>query len=270
MLYLGLDHAGTRVEGWLVDSAGRLLARAAGAGVEEARGPCLEAAAGHPVVSMAAAPEGLDLELPTCPREHALLAGALAGEPGLLIRGGEQVAVLALDRSGGLRVLPGEAGELGLEPLRERVRSLAGPGGPPAGRRLQERMARHEDLLEALFDLASFPGPDPDLRGLLVAQARRLVELARRARARMMPGGRLRGSWTGGLMRAPLLDLFQQEVFRHLPEVCWAAPRLPPVAGAVLLARACGPDRRGDPLGALLRQRPALRGFVTGLCDGLG
>lgn len=267
MLYLGLDHDGSRVEGWLVDASGRMLARSLASTLEEALAPCVAAQRNRPTVVLAAVAPGVDLPLPTCPRDQALFAGALGGGAGLLVDGSELARVLALDRSGRLQTFPREPGEVGLEPLRERVELMAGDEATTVSRRLRERMGRDQGLLEAAYELASWPGPDPDLRGLFLAQARRLVEVARLAHSRLLPGGSLRGSWSGDLMRPPLLELFQQEVFRHLPEVRWRPPLLPAVAGAVLLARAGGPAARVDPLRSLLRQRPGWNGFVTELLD---
>ena len=268
MLFLGVDHGGSRVESWLVDPAGTLLARGVGLTLEEALAPCLAAQRGRPTTALAAAPAGINLPLDSCPREAALFAGALGGQAGVVVLGEEQASVLTVDRNATLRTThPVE--EVGLSNLRRRALALADDDAHPAGRRLKSRMQHRQGILEALYELASWPGPDPDLRGLLVAQARRLVETTRTARGRMLASPPLFGTWTGELMRPPLLDLFQQEVCRHLPEVRWRPPLLPPVAGVVLLARVGGADPRRGGIRGLIRQRAGLKGFLAGLLDGL-
>lgn len=259
VLYLGVDHDGSTIRAWLVDAEGGRLAAGLGANLEEALAPCEEARGDRPVRALAALADGASLPLPGVPRDVALFAAALGGETGLVVHVDGHARLLGSDRGGRLQAVIREAA------LLPQARALA---DTPAGRRLADRLLQGQDLRSAVFDLADFPGPDPGVRGLLVAQARRLVEQARQARSRLLPGGRLPGSWSGELMEAPLRDLFQQEVFRHLPEIRWRPPLLPPVGGAVLLARATGPNPpREDPLRLLLRQRPALRSFLGRLRD---
>lgn len=260
MLYLGVDHDGARVDAWLVDAEGARLAAGSAERLEDALAPCVAAQGDRKATVLAAVPQGLTLPLPTCPRDTALFAAALGGETGLVVHLEDTARVLGSDRGGRLHSVARPA---------ELLPQALALSETPAGRRLAERLAQGQELRDAIFELADYPGPDPEVRGLLVTQARRLVELTRAARGRLLPGGRLQGSWSGALMEAPLLDLFQQEVFRHLPEIRWRPPLLPPVAGVVLLARAAGPTPREDPLRPLLRQRPALRSFMARLEDSL-
>lgn len=269
MLFLGVDHGALRTEAWLVDPAGALLARGVGTTLEEALAPCRSAQRGRPTTALAGAPARVALPLETCPHEAALFAGALAGVPGILVVGDEQASVLTLDRTATLRTThPVEV--VGLDFLRGRALAWVREDSTRAGTRLKSRMNRRQGILEALYDLASWPGPDPDLRGLLLAQARRLVDMTRAARGRMLACSPIHGSWTGELLRAPMLELFQQEVGRHLPEIRWRPPLLPPAGGAVLLARAGAADPRNGGLRGLLRQRVGMKDFLMRLMDGLG
>lgn len=270
MLYLGLDLGPGELEAWLVEDSGRVLARSRGPALNEVLAPCLEACQGRPMRGLSALPAGCvpPSGLDGCPRDHALFAGALGGNPGILIEADSLVRVLTLDVSGALRVTePTE--DIGLAFLRRRLEVLAGDSRLPAGRRLRRRIEAGQDPVSACFELACWPGPDPDLRGLLWAQARRLVQTVRQAHSRMLGVPAPPGSWSGGFMVPPLPDLFSEEVYRFLPEVSWRAPRLPCAAGAVLLARAATPDPRRGGLRGLMSQRTALKGFLRRLRDAL-
>ncbi len=271
MLYLGLDQAPGELEAWLVEDSGRVLARSRGAGLDEVLPPCLEAGQGRSIRRLSALPAGREppAGFEGCLRDHALFAGALGGNPGILIDADPLVRVLTLDASGTFRVTePTE--EIGLEFLRRRLEALAADPHHPAGCRLRRRSESGQDLVSACLDLASWPGPDPDLRGLLLTQARRLVQTVRQARSRMLGVAAPPGSWTGGFMAPPLPDLFSEEVYRFLPEVSWRAPLLPCAAGAVLLARAATPDPRRGGVRGLMSRRMAMKGFLRRLRDALG
>lgn len=270
MLYLGVDQGPRELEAWLVEDSGRVLARSRGPELEEVLAPCLEACQGTPMRGLSALPAGHEppAGFEGCPRDQALFAGALGGNPGILIDADSLVRVLALDVSGVLRVTrPTE--EIGLEFLRRRLETLLADADHPAGGRLRRRREAGQDPVSACLDLASWPGPDPDLRGLLLTQARRLVQTVRQARSRMLGVPAPPGSWSGGFMVPPLPDLFSEEVYRFLPEVSWRPPRLPCAAGAVLLARAASPDPRRGGLRGLMSQRTALKGFLRRLRDAL-
>jgi len=269
MLFLGVDHRALRTEAWLVDPAGTLLVRGVGTTLEEALAPCRSAQRGRPTTTLAGAPARVDLPLETCPHEAALVAGALAGLPGIVVVGDEQASVLTVDRTATLRTThPVE--EVGLDFLRRRALAWVRDDSTRAGMRLKARLERRQGILGALYDLDSWPGPDPDLRGLLLAQARRLVETTRSARGRMLASPPIHGTWVGELWRPPMLDLFEKEIQRHLPEVRWRPPLLPPAAGAVLLARAAAADPRNGGMRGLVRQRAAMKDFLARLLDGLG
>jgi hypothetical protein len=270
MRYLGVDHGPGEFEAWLVEDSGRVLARSRGPELEEVLAPCLDACQGTPMRGLSALPAGQDSPAgwEGRPRDHALFAAALGGSPGILIDAGSRARVLTLDLSGTLRVTePTE--EIGLDPLRKRLETLLADADPAAGRRLRRRVEAGQDPVSACFDLASWPGPDPDLRGFLLTQARRLVQTVRQARSRMLGVSTPPGSWSGGFMVPPLPDLFSEEVYRFLPEVSWHPPWLPCAAGAVLLARAASPDPRRGGLRGLMTQRTALKGFLRRLRDAL-
>jgi len=270
MLYLGLDQGHGELEAWLVEDSGRVLSRSRGPALDEVLAPCLEACQGRPMRGLSALPAGCEPPsgLDGCPRDHALFAGALGGNPGILIQADSLVRVLTLDVSGALRVTePTE--EVGLEVLRRRLETLLADAEHPAGGRLQRRIDAGQDPVSACFDLASWPGPDPDMRGLVLTQVRRLVQTVRQARSRMLGVPAPPGSWLGGFMVPPLPDLFSEEVYRFLPEVSWRAPWLPCAAGAVLLARAAAPDPRRGGLRGLMSQRTAMKGFLRRLRDAL-
>ncbi|MGI5844479.1 MAG: hypothetical protein ACOX9B_09930 [Candidatus Xenobium sp.] len=270
MRYLGVDHGPDGFEAWLVEESGRVLVRQRAPELQEVLAPCLEACRGTPMRGLSALPAGH--ETPEgwegCPRDHALFAGALGGSPGILIDADLRARVLTLDLSGTLRVTEATE-EIGLEPLRRRLETLLADVGPSAGRRLRRRVEAGQDPISACFELASWPGPDPDLRGLLLTQVRHLVHTVRLARSRMLGVSSPPGSWSGGFMVPPLPDLFSEEVYRFLPEVSWHPPRLTCAAGAVLLARAGHPDPRRGGLRGLLNQRTALKAFLRRLRDAL-
>lgn len=270
-LFLGAAFDGRQAEAVLVDEPGAVLARGRGASLEEALAPCRAALDGREASSFLAAE-------PTAARgccrvaalaepvdepayAEAVAAGALGGVPGLVVAGEGRTRVLVLDRTGRLHSVPADrrrSAEAGADELVARALAVHD------GRRLERAMERM-DPLQAVLHEADYPGPDPHLRGLVVATVRRLVALVREGRHRIPGTGRVEGTWAGPLMEPPLRTLFEQEVFRHAPEIRWRPPRLRPALGAALLARVAAGLPARERMRALLRQEPALRSWIARL-----
>jgi hypothetical protein len=225
----------------------------------------------------------------TCSWPDAALAGAFSGQPGLLLstenwswyngcaakNGPETICQsLVCIREANHRTLAMAHGEGGLEWLTLRCLELPSQVKDLSRHRLQqafaelprqakgldEMRARSRAALQALLELADYPGPDPACLALLAQSGRRLCDLLRRAASRVrLPQ---RAAWLEQPLSGPWWEALQVEVERYLPQLSWQAPEHPPEVGACLLV-----------VGALLEEQrralnpagagPALEGLTA-------
>ncbi|GMU54518.1 MAG: hypothetical protein AMXMBFR33_36640 [Candidatus Xenobia bacterium] len=203
-----------------------------------------------------------------CSSLEAELAGSLGGRPGLLIHAGMRAAAAGLERSGRFwstgesqEVLGDEGSSLWLasRTLQLAVRGME--GRMARSPRLERTLVAYfgvDDLNELLalldrghltpgelagsvsviLELAAYPGPDPACRALILKASRQLVQLTRQASGRGRWASAPTASWSGSALHGPLLEAFQTEVFKYLPEVRWRPPVFPTPGGCLLLALA--------------------------------
>lgn len=211
-------------------------------------------------------PEHLAIWL--CSSLEAELAGALGGRPGLLIHAGMRAAAAGLERSGRFwstgesEELLGDEGSalwLASRTLQLAVRGMEGKMA--RSQRLERTLTAYfgvddlPELLERLdqghllpgelassvsviLELASYPGPDPACRALVLKASRQLVQLTRVAAARGRWSGSPYASWSGLALHGTLLEAYQAEVFKYLPELRWRPQVFPTPGGCLLLALA--------------------------------
>ncbi|MCA9792910.1 MAG: hypothetical protein KC910_13980 [Candidatus Eremiobacteraeota bacterium] len=258
MLFLGADCSRHSIHCVLVEAGGRVVQRTRSrrqgtleADLASALAPCLEAASGPFEAAVAAEgcgqlalPEGA-ASLWQCRPEEALLCGALGCRPGVVITSATTARALGIDRGLKPRQLEqdgGSAGWLAEQGLASRAQSprLAQAAARLYGSKEPEGVARLAFCREVL-ELATFPGPDPICRALVLKAARSLCDLTRYLVPRVQTLER--ATWAGVGMNEPLLEAYFQELQQHLPGLPWRQPRFTPEVGCALLAQA-GYDER--------------------------
>ncbi len=222
-----------------------------------------------------------------CRPEEAQLAGFLAGQPGLVLISGLEASVAGIDRtyyprfmrqSEGSAVWLGREALLGhqqsprlqqevnrrFQRLPNLTRTCLGSGcsgglgvdcengGPSPNDPTPEDFKLLCQAAQLVLELAEFPGPEPFCRALVLKAARRLTDLCRYMVGRQRTGCRL-ASWSGLGLKGPLLEAFQSECQRYLPDLRWRSAAFPSEVGAALLAKAGREERlrRGDEQRAL-------------------
>ncbi len=210
-------------------------------------------------------PERLPVWL--CSSLEAELAG-LGGKPGLIIHSGMRAAAAGLERSGRFwstgesqEVLGDEGSALWLasRTLQLAVRGME--GRMQRSQRLERTLTAYfgvDDLPELLarldkgqmqpgelagsvsviLELASYPGPDPACRALVLKASRQLVQLTREAAARGRWSSSPVASWSGSALHGPLLEAYQTEVYKYLPDLRWRPQLFPSPTGCLVLALA--------------------------------
>lgn len=203
-----------------------------------------------------------------CSSLEAELAGSLGGRPGLIVHAGMRAAAAGLERSGRVwttgetqEVLGDEGSALWLasRTLQLAVRGMQ--GRMQRSPRLERMLTAYfgvDDLPELLgrldrgemqpgelagsvsviLELASYPGPDPACRALVLKASRQLVQLTREAAARGRWSGTPIASWSGSALHGPLLEAYQSEIFKYWPDLKWRPQQFPSPAGCLVLALA--------------------------------
>ncbi len=182
-----------------------------------------------------------------CRPQEALLCGSLGCRAGLVIQAGSAARGLGVDPTGRLVGLAQDTGsatwlaDRGLAEQNSSPRLQAAarkrfPEGVPEDSR---RVAFCQDVLR----LASFPGPDPVCRALVLKAARALTDLTRYLVPRLHLLQNHRSTWSGVAFEPTLLEAFSAEVNRHLPKLRWEEPRFSAEFGCALLAQAALDER---------------------------
>lgn len=205
-----------------------------------------------------------------CDQLEAVLAGALAGEPGHVLSVGHEASVGSLTSSGVFTRTEEPAEMMGQEGsglwLGTRTLQLAArlrEGRLPETPRLVGMLTEHfgkgslqevwdtvmsdapdaisiTALAERTIALSEFPDPEPACRALVVRAARRLSDLLQQAT--QQGEGETLATWHGRSAMGALLD----EVFRQTPEMRWQPPGLGALEGCLFMARAYGQQDVGE------------------------
>lgn len=203
-----------------------------------------------------------------CSSLEAELAGSLGGRPGLIIHAGMRAAAAGLERSGRFwttgesQELLGDEGSalwLASRTLQLAVRGMEGRMArsprlertltayfgvddlPELLQRLDKGQMQPGELagsVSVILELASYPGPDPACRALVLKASRQLVQLTREVAARGRWPTPPAASWCGSALHGPLLEAYQAEVFKYLPDLRWRPQQFPSPAGCLVLALA--------------------------------
>jgi hypothetical protein len=188
--------------------------------------------------------------LRTCSWNDGVLAGALVGQPGLLVSLEWSTAIggkaLILSRDARHQTRVNTQREGGLEWLVEQALALPGQLSGLSAQRVQKALGGfgHTDaespegrarIRQAVENLADYPGPEPACLALLTKTARRLTDFVALALSRSRLAVPARAVWTDGPLDGPLWTILHDHCQKALPELRWAAPAYPPEMGIVLL-----------------------------------
>jgi N-acetylglucosamine kinase-like BadF-type ATPase len=214
----------------------------------------------------------------TCSALDAIAAGALGGRPGLVVHAGMRSGAVALDPQGQLLSV-GNSGELlgdegsalwlASRVVRLTVQGLMGRA--PRSERLEQNLIAYfgRDSIEevvgglesgdigkqelagfvsVVLHLAEYPEPDLGCRSLVLQASRFLAASVKQVREQASFRGTPTATWSGEAMYGAMLECFEKDARRYMPDQPWSEPRYPPHAGCLLLARAAG--RQAEPTGA--------------------
>ena len=213
--------------------------------------------------------------LRVCNWNDAVLAGALVGQPGMLLSQdwvtaiGGKALILSRDPRHQTRVNTQREG--GLDWLSEQALALCGQLHGLSAQRVKKALGSfveadrlspegRRSIRQAVESLADYPGPDPACLGLLTKTARRLTDFVALALSRSRLGAPTRAVWADGPLDGPLWAVLVDHFQKGLPELRWSRPAYPPEVGAILLLLGEQRELERQNLNPSLREPLALTG----------